>query len=126
MKQQSMKMTLGTGLLVLLILGQAEGLTLSSQVNEGGGQEAVNNDDTPAPIALMRDYQALVKHQDPTGMCIESGVIAQHYRVAKDEESEAQWQMLSRRDCQAAEAQAKALLTAKEAGKTGETDKGER
>lgn len=37
MKQQSMKMTLGTGLLVLLILGQAEGLTLSSQVNEGGG-----------------------------------------------------------------------------------------
>jgi len=90
---------------------------------KGGGQEAVNNDDTPAPIALMRDYQALVKHQDPTGMCIESGVtrsVTGWRRMRRARRSGRCW------DCQAAEAQAKALLTAKEAGKTGETDKGER
>ena len=122
MKRQSMKMTPGIGLLVLLTLSQTVGLAFHcgdtagvglmplkppSQVNKGEVPDAVNGDETTASFNLERDYQMLSAHHDATGMCIASGIIAQHFHKAQDEESEAHWRTLSQRDCQAADVDGK-------------------
>lgn len=92
-----------TALIVMLLVGFGVGLLMphsSSKASATVSTFPQHDNAQPAPFDIIADYQIKAKYHDVMAMCIEAKIIAEKYHAAKDLDSENQWHILAKRDCE--------------------------